>query len=143
MEHYDDPELSFSEVSVPPRLRDCGILKWPTIEFAVVFFLAVASAVDMSETGTDAGFAAVFMYIPAIVLITIWWIVFLPLLNVKVNNFRWDIFLAVLIFDVALVCILVESYWFIVTPCALLVVVAVMVRRFIAFRKWKKGETFD
>ena len=83
------------------------------------------------------------MYIPAIVLITIWWIVFLPLLNVKVNNFRWDILLAVLIFDVALVCVLVESYWFIVTPCALLVVVAVMVRRFIAFRKWKKGETFD
>ena len=83
------------------------------------------------------------MYIPAIVLITIWWIVFLPLLNVKVNNFRWDILLAVLIFDVALVCILVASYWLFVTPCALLVVVTVMVRRFIAFRKWKKGETFD
>lgn len=71
MEHYNDPELSFSELSVPPRLRDCGILKWPTIEFAVVFFLAVAAAVDMSETDIYAGFAAVFMYIPAIVLITI------------------------------------------------------------------------
>ena len=143
MEPTNVTHASSSERSAPPRLRDCGMLKLPMIEAAVVFLLVIAAVADMTSTDEFAGFGAVFMFIPAIILIALFWLVSIPLLRITIDNFKWDIFLAVLIVDVALVCVLVETMWFLLTPCALLVVVSVMVRRFIALRKWKKGEPFE
>ena len=126
-----------------PRLWDYPALIVPALEIVALVRLIVAVVSDTSGTGTDAGFASAFIFVPLAVSLLFVFLLSFPLLFLRVTNFLGD---AALIVAGIVLPIVIElraaehsSLFALFSTVFAMGGLSLLLRRIIGYAMWKKG----
>ena len=114
------------------------------LEIVALVYLIAAVVEDTSGTGTDAGFASAFVFVPLVVALSFVFLLSFPLLFLRVTNFVGDVafIVAGIVLPIVIELRADESSSLLALFSTVFAVVglSLLLRRIIGYALWKKGK---